>query len=72
MLKINNLSVEIENKSNSSIPKEIVKKWVDLLNLDINNSYKLSWDDKYTSLCKEQNIEIYKHVTFDKEMPEVK
>lgn len=38
---------------------------------DINNSYKLSWDDKYTSLCREQNIEIYKDVTFDKPMPSI-
>ena len=66
------IALEIENKSNSENPKEIVKKWTELLNLDINNSYKLSWDDKYTSLCKQQNIEICKHVTFDKEMPEVK
>lgn len=65
------IALEIENKSNSESPKEIVKKWVDLLNLDINNSYKLSWDDKYTSLCREQNIEIHKHVTFDKEMPNI-
>ena len=65
------IALEIENKSNSENPKEIVKKWIQILNLDINNSYKLSWDDKYTSLCKEQNIEIYKHVTFDKEMPEL-
>lgn len=66
------IALEIENKSNSNTPKEIVKKWTEILNLDINNSYKLSWDDKYTSLCREQNIEIYKHVTFDKEMPVVK
>jgi adenylate cyclase class IV len=66
------IALEIENKSNSKSPKEIVKKWVKLLNLDINDSYKLSWDDKYTSLCKEQNIPVFKHVTFDKEMPDVK
>ena len=65
------VALEIENKSNIDYPKEVVKKWTELLNLDINNSYKLSWDDKYTSLCKEQNIKIYKHITFDKEMPEV-
>ena len=29
-------------------------------------------EGKYTSLCKEQNIPVFKHVTFDKEMPEVK
>ena len=66
------IALEIENKSNSDNPKEIVKKWTELLDLDINDSYKLSWDDKYTSLCREQNIEIHKHVTFDKPMPEVK
>ena len=65
------IALEIENKSNNKNPKEIVKKYLTILNLDINNSYKLSWDDKYTSLCKEQNIEIYKDVTFNKPMPEV-
>ena len=66
------IALEIEKKSNNKNPKDIVKKWIDILNLNIEDSYKLSWDDKYTSLCKEQNIEIYKHVTIDKEMPEVK
>ena len=65
------IALEIDNKSNNKNPKDIVKKYLTILNLDINNSYKLSWDDKYTSLCKEQNIEIYKDVTFDKPMPEV-
>lgn len=66
------IALEIENKSNTLDPKEVVTKWVQILNLDINDSYRLSWDDKYTSLCREQNVEIFKHVTFDKEMPEVK
>jgi len=66
------IALEIENKGNTLDPKEVVTKWVQILNLDINDSYRLSWDDKYTSLCREQNIEIHKHVTFDKEMPEVK
>lgn len=66
------IALEIENKSKSNNPKEIVKKWVEKLDLDINKSYKLSWDDKYTELCKEQNIEIFKHVTFDKIMPKIK
>jgi adenylate cyclase class IV len=65
------IALEIENKSNNENPKDIVKKYLTILNLDINNSYKLFWDDKYTSLCKEQNIEIFKDVTFDKPMPEV-
>ena len=66
------IALEIENKSSNLNPKEVVTKWVEILNLDINNSYRLSWDDKYTSLCREQNIPIFKHVTFDKIMPEVK
>lgn len=65
------IALEIENKSNSENPKEIVKKWIEILNLDINKSYRLSWDDKYTELCREQNVEIYKHVTFDLPMPEI-
>lgn len=65
------IALEIENKSNNKNPKDIVKKYLTILNLDINNSYKLSWDDKYTSLCKEQNIEIYKDVIFDKPMPSI-
>ena len=36
------------------------------------NSYRLSWDDKYEELCKEQNIEKYNHVLFGKNMPEIK
>jgi len=65
------IALEIENKSNNENPKDIVKKYLTILNLDINNSYKLSWDDKYTSLCREQNIEIFKDVTFDKPMPSI-
>ena len=64
------IALEIESKIliNS---KEIVKKYVDILNLDINKAYRLSWDDKYTELCKEQNIEIFNHVTFDLPMPKI-
>ena len=58
------IALEIENKSNNENPKDIVKKWIDILNLNTEDSYKLSWDDKYTSLCRKQNIEIYKDVTF--------
>lgn len=66
------IALEIENKSITGNPKEIVRKWVENIGLDINNSYRLSWDDKYSELCKNQNIEKFKHVTFDKPMPEVK
>ena len=65
------IALEIENKSSKSNPQEIVKKWANNLDLDINKSYRLSWDDKYSELCKVQNIKRYKHVTFDLPMPKV-
>ena len=65
------LCIEVENKSNDKNPEEVVKYWTNKLGLDINKAYRLSWDDKYEELCKEQGIDIYKEVTFDKPMPEV-
>ena len=65
------IALEIENKSVSEDPKEVVQKWVDILGLDITKAYRLSWDDKYSELCKSQNIKQYNHVTFDKPMPKV-
>lgn len=66
------ICVEIENKSNSDNPWEVVKYWVKQVGLDINDAYRLSWDDKYLELCEEQNVERFNEVTFDKVMPEVK
>lgn len=66
------IALEIENKSIIKNPEEVVRYWVDKLGLKLEDSYKLSWDDKYLELCKEQNIQIYNEVTFDKEMPLVK
>ena len=65
------IAIEIENKSKDKDGVEIVKKWVNNLGLDINDSYDLSWDDKYEELCREQNKNIEKSVTFDKDMPKV-
>ena len=65
------IALEIENKSNDSDPEVVVKKWTELLGLNIKDAYRLSWDDKYTELCKEQGIEHYNHVTFDLPMPKV-
>jgi len=62
-------ALEIESIKSNDNSIEIVKKWCKRLELDINSSYRLSWDDKYEELCKEQNITIYKEVTFDKDMP---
>lgn len=66
------IALEIENKSDCENPRENVKKWTKLLGLDINKAYRLSWDDKYRELCKEQKIKQFSHVTFDLPMPRVK
>ncbi len=65
------IAVEIENKSKDKNPEDVVLKWVKILNLDIKKAYRLSWDDKYSELCKEQNIEQFNNVTFDLPMPEI-
>lgn len=59
------IALEIENKSKIKNGEEIIKKWLNILNLNIQESFKLSWDDKYTSLCKEQGIKPVKDVIFD-------
>ena len=66
------VALEIENKSVSKNPEDTVREWVNKIGLDINNSYRLSWDDKYKELCESQNIEMYSEVSFDKIMPSVK
>ena len=65
------IALEIENKSDNNNPEEIVKKWVKNIGLDINKAYRLSWDDKYSSLCKNQNVKRYNHVAFGLHMPKV-
>ena len=66
------LCLEIENKSNNKDPEEVIKYWLNKLNLSLNDAYKLSWDDKYAELCKEQNKTIESIVRFDKDMPTIK
>lgn len=65
------VALEIENKSNDKDPEEIVRKWTELLGLNIKDAYRLSWDDKYKELCKEQAIECFNHVTFGLPMPKI-
>ena len=65
------IALEIENKSDEKSPEETIMYWVNKLGLNLNNSFRLSWDDKYTELCKEQKIEIFKNVTFGLPMPKV-
>ena len=66
------LCVEIENKSTKKNPDDVVLEWVNRIGLNINDAYRLSWDDKYLELCEEQGIERFNEVTFDKPMPSVK
>ena len=65
------IAVEIENKSKTKDAVSVVTDWVNKIGLDIENAYHLSWDDKYSELCKEQNKTVESIVTFDKDMPKV-
>lgn len=66
------LALEIESKVSNEKSREVIEKWLEKLELKLENSYKLSWDDKYTELCLQQGIENFKHVAFGLPMPEVK
>ena len=66
------LALEIEAKKDNDNPEKVIDKYVKRLNLNYNDSYRLSWDDKYEELCKKQNIKMYNKVLFNKEMPSIK
>ena len=55
------VALEIECKDSS---EEKINEWCDKLNLDINKSYSLSWDDKYKELCEAKNEVPQKFVEF--------
>ena len=63
------LCIEIENKSKSKDPLEVIEYWLNKLDFDINEAYRLSWDDKYKELCRKQNKNIESIVRFNKDMP---
>ena len=63
------IAIEIENKSIDKDPKLVVLYYLEKLGFTLDDIYQLSWDDKYEELCKEQNIEAYKIVEFNKKMP---
>jgi len=65
------IAIEIENKSKTKNGEEVIKDWLSKLDFDINKAYRLSWDDKYGELCKEQNIKVSNIVRFNSEMPKV-
>ena len=62
------LALEIESLTKS---EDSIKKWLNKLKLDINRSYRYSWDDKYAELCQQQKKTIYNNVTFELDMPKV-
>ena len=66
------LAIEIEALKIVNDSENIVRKYIELLKLNNKRKFKLSWDDKYEELCKEQGIEQFKHVEFNKKMPQVK
>jgi len=66
------LCVEIENKSKVKDAILVLKEWLSKLKLNLNDAYRLSWDDKYSELCLEQNKKVESIVRFNKDMPSVK
>lgn len=65
------LCIEMENKSKSKDAEIVIKDWLDKLKFNINDAYRLSWDDKYAELCQEQNKKVENIVRFNKDMPKV-
>ena len=63
------IAIEIENKSKDKDPKAVILYYLNLLNFSLEESYRLSWDDKYDELCNEQNIKKENHVDNTKQMP---
>ena len=65
------ICIELENKSKTKEATEVIKAWLNKLDFDIHDAYRLSWDDKYFELCKEQNKKVENIVRFDKDMPKI-
>ena len=63
------IAIEIENKSKDKEPKAVILYYLNLFNFSLEESYRLSWDDKYDELCNEQNIKKENHVDTTKQMP---
>ena len=63
------LCVEIENKSKNKDADKVIERWIKKLGFNINDAYRLSWDDKYSELCNQQNKKVENIVRFNKDMP---
>ncbi len=65
------IALEIEAKTSQN-QEQVIDKYVKLLELNYDDSFRLSWDDKYQELCKLQNIKPVSDVLFDSvDMPEI-
>lgn len=64
------IALEIESKVQNGEEENIIYNWINKIGLKANESYKLSWDDKYNELCKLQNKKVETEVSFDKDMPQ--
>ena len=60
------IALELEAKSDDNQEK-IIDRYMKLLDLKYENSYRLSWDDKYEVLCLEQGIDKKQDVLFSDE-----
>lgn len=59
------VALEIEIKGENTKPSEnLIKEWLEKLELKIEDSYSLSWDDKYSEICLKRGEEPQKHVKF--------
>ena len=66
------IALELEAKSDVNQEK-IIDRYMKLLDLKYENSYRLSWDDKYEELCLEQGIDKKQDVLFsDENMPVIR
>ncbi len=63
------LCVEIENKSKNKDADTVIEEWIKKIGFNINDAYRLSWDDKYSELCNQQNKKVENIVRFNKDMP---
>lgn len=66
------IALEIEAKTSTN-QESIIDEYMKLLDLNYEDSFRLSWDDKYEELCKEQNITQVNDVLFScTDMPQIK
>ena len=63
------LCIEIENKSKNKDADKVIEEWIEKIGFNINDAYRLSWDDKYSELCNQQNKKVENIVRFNKDMP---